>query len=111
MITSLKKCLIMITIMITGMLWLIPSHYDCNLNQPCLCPDQCIGMLSGINSASNGIDGVTDCNFIFFFLDEIQIFDQSLTCVAYSIHMIHENILLNQDFFNWDISHHGAIGF
>ena len=65
--------------------------------------------LTGINSAFNGINGVTGCNFIFFWI-KYNYIDQSLACVANSIHMIHENILLNQDFFNWDISHHGAIG-
>ena len=44
-----------------------------------------------------------------FFSIKYKYIDQSLVCVAYSIHMIHANILLNQDFFNWDISHHGVI--
>ena len=47
---------------------------------------------------------------LFYFYDKYEYFDQSLACVANSIHMIHENILLNQDFFNCDIWHHGAIG-
>ena len=47
---------------------------------------------------------------LYFFTIKYEYFDQSLACVANSIHKIHENILLNQDFFNWDISHHGAIG-
>ena len=47
---------------------------------------------------------------LYFFTIKYEYFDQYLACVANSIHKIHENILLNQDFFNWDISHHGAIG-
>ena len=47
---------------------------------------------------------------LYFFTIKYEYFDQSLACVVNSIHKIHENILLNQDFFNWDISHHGAIG-
>ena len=46
---------------------------------------------------------------LFYFSIKYKYIEQSLVCVAYSIHMIRENILLNQDFFNWDISHHGAI--
>ena len=62
-------------------------------------------------SASDGIGGGTGCNFIYIFFEKYKYIDQSLVCVAYSIHIIRENILLNQDFFNWDISHHGDIGF
>ena len=53
---------------------------------------------SEINRASNCIGGVTGCNFILFFLDKYKYFDQSLVCVAYSIHMIHENTLLKSGF-------------
>ena len=53
--------------------------------------------LSGINSASSGIGGGTGCNSIFFSI-KYKYFDQSLVCVAYSIHMIHENTLLNSGF-------------
>ena len=49
-------------------------------------------MFSGINGASNGIGGGTGCNFIFFYI-KYKYFNQSLVCVAYSIHMIHENTL------------------
>ena len=54
--------------------------------------------LSGINSASNGFDGGTGCNFILFFSIKYNYFEQSLVCVAYSIHMIHENTLLKSGF-------------
>ena len=37
--------------------------------------------LTGINSASNGIDGGTGCNFIFFAI-KYNYIDQSVVCVA-----------------------------
>ena len=37
---------------------------------------------------------------LYFFTIKYEYFDQSLACVANSIHKIHENILLNQDFFH-----------
>ena len=40
--------------------------------------------LSGINSASNDIDGGTSCNFIiYFFQIKLNYIDQSVVCVAY----------------------------
>ena len=48
---------------------------------------------------------------LYFFPIKYKYIDQSLVYVANSIHMIRENILLNHDFFNWDISHDGDIGF
>ena len=52
---------------------------------------------SVINSASNGISGGTGCNFIFFSI-KYKYFEQSLVCVAYSIHMIHEKTSLKSGF-------------
>ena len=46
--------------------------------------------LSGINSASNGIDGGTGCNLFIYFKINYNYIDQSAVCVAYSFHMIHE---------------------
>ena len=66
---------------------------------------------SGINSASNGIDGGTGCNFIFFEIKYNHI-DQSVVFVANSFHMIYEYTThyQNHSFFNWDILHQGATG-
>ena len=65
--------------------------------------------LTGINSASNGINGGTGCNFIFFWI-KYNYIDQSVVCVAYSFQMMYEYTThyQNYSFFNWDISHHGA---
>ena len=67
--------------------------------------------LTEINSASNGIDRSTDCNFILFSI-KYKYFDQSLVCFVYSIDMIYEYTThyQNHNFFNWDISHHEATG-
>ena len=54
--------------------------------------------LSGINSASNAIDGGKGYNFFTFFSIKYKYFDQSLVCVTYYIQMIHENTLLKSGF-------------
>ena len=50
---------------------------------------------------------------LYFFWIKYNYIDQSVVCVAYSIHMIYEYTThyQNHSFFNWDISHHGAIGY
>ena len=53
--------------------------------------------LIGINSASNGINGGTGCNFIFLWT-EYNYIDQSVVCVAYSFHMTYKYTLLKSGF-------------
>ena len=53
--------------------------------------------LSGINSASNGL-AEAQVVILYFFRIKYEYIDQSLVCVAYSIHMIHENTLLKSRF-------------
>ena len=50
-----------------------------------------------IHSASNGINGGTGCNYIFFG-EKYNYIDQSVVCVAYSFYMIHEGTLLKSGF-------------
>ena len=66
---------------------------------PPLMPSESLSVrLTGINSASNGINGVTGCNFIFFFGIKYNYIDQSVVCAANSFHMIHENTSLKSEF-------------
>ena len=65
---------------------------------PPLMPSESLSVrLTGINSASNGINGGISCNFIFFWI-KYNYIDQSIVCVAYSTHTIHENTLLKSGF-------------